>query len=209
MHDDPVWILLASSLHINIIQWVLLLEHESTTGRGWIACTTGAVFLEKPQYYYLVIDMMTFSPERASCLGLQLSVRNQMVTPKSQRASYHLSTIRFTWSDWNEINRILQLDTVTNGYTRATSSPSLWTDAWLLCEDVSRLHKVWTGRTWRNNRHGLQESWTEAEEDRSFDSPVRVRAYGEGIEGRSSARVGGPARSRLDRQAAKQNLHSP
>ena len=115
MHDDPVWILLASSLHNNIIQWVLLLEHESTTGRGWIACasffkelslefiltvgTTDAVFLEKPQYYYLVIDMMTFSPKRASCPGLQLSVRSQMVTPKSRRASYHLSTIRFTWSD--------------------------------------------------------------------------------------------------------------
>ena len=61
--------------------------------------TTDAVFLEKPQYYYLVIDMMTFSPERATCPGLQLSVRSQMVTPKSRRASYRLSTVRFTWSD--------------------------------------------------------------------------------------------------------------
>ena len=68
---------------------------------------------------------------------------------------------------------------------------------------------LWTGRTWRNNRHGLQESWTEAEEDRSFDNPVRVRAYGEGIEGRPIAGAGGPAQLRSDRQAAKQYLRSP
>ena len=68
---------------------------------------------------------------------------------------------------------------------------------------------LWTGRTWRNNRHGFQESWTEAEEERFFDSPVRVRAYGEGIEGRPIAGAGGPARSRSDRQAAKQYLRSP
>ena len=90
-----------------------LLEHESTTGRGWIACafflkelslefilsvgTTDAVYLEKPQYYDLVIDMTTFSPERASRPGLQLSVREP--NGHSRRASYRLSTIRFTWSD--------------------------------------------------------------------------------------------------------------
>ena len=35
------------------------LEAESKTGRGWIACTTDAIFLEKPAYYDLVIDLTT------------------------------------------------------------------------------------------------------------------------------------------------------
>jgi hypothetical protein len=92
-----------------------LLERESTTGRGWIACTwyfqgllfaellfhsigtTDALFLEKPQYYDLVIDMTTFSPERASRPNLQLSVREP--NGRSRRPSYRLSTVRFTWSD--------------------------------------------------------------------------------------------------------------
>jgi hypothetical protein len=59
--------------------------------------TTDAVFLEKPQYYDLVIDMTTFSPERASRPGLQLSVREP--NGHSRRPSYRLSTVRFTWSD--------------------------------------------------------------------------------------------------------------
>jgi hypothetical protein len=95
-----------------------LLECESTTGRGWIACTwyfqwvfvrlviiprvlstgtTDALFLEKPQYYDLIIDMTTFSPERASRPNLQLSVREP--NGRSRRPSYRLSTVGFTWSD--------------------------------------------------------------------------------------------------------------
>jgi hypothetical protein len=87
-----------------------LLESESMTGRGWIACasffqgafvlptfcfsvgTTDALFLEKPQYYDLVIDMTTFSRP-----SLQLSVRES--NGRSLKPSYRLSTIRFTWSD--------------------------------------------------------------------------------------------------------------
>ncbi|KAI0245601.1 hypothetical protein BJV78DRAFT_1261629 [Lactifluus subvellereus] len=54
--------------------------------------------------------MTSFSP--ASRPGLQLSVREP--NGRLRRQSYHLSTIRFTWSDvklWNELDRILQLDT--------------------------------------------------------------------------------------------------
>lgn len=106
---------------INVLGVVTLhdierLERESETGRGWIACafylwglsafdlfsqitlslgTTDAVFLEKPQYYDLVIDMTSFSPERASRPSLQLSVKEL----NGRRPSYRLSTIRFTWSD--------------------------------------------------------------------------------------------------------------
>ncbi|TFY72081.1 hypothetical protein EVG20_g933 [Dentipellis fragilis] len=35
------------------------LAEESTDGRGWIACTTDALFLERPQYYDLIIDLTT------------------------------------------------------------------------------------------------------------------------------------------------------
>lgn len=59
--------------------------------------TTDAVFMEKPQYYDLVIDMTSFSPERASRPGLQLSIREP--NGRSRKPSYRLSTIRFTWSD--------------------------------------------------------------------------------------------------------------
>ena len=60
--------------------------------------TTDALFLEKPQYYDLVIDMTTFSPER-SRPNFQLSVREP--NGRSRGPSYHLSTVRFTWSDVN------------------------------------------------------------------------------------------------------------
>jgi hypothetical protein len=104
---------------INLLNVVTLhnigpLERESTTGCGWIACmwyfqrafihlvivspalsigTTDASFLERPQYYDLVIDM-TFSPKRASHPNLQLSVKES--NGRSRRPSYHLSIVRFT-----------------------------------------------------------------------------------------------------------------
>ncbi|KAH8995786.1 hypothetical protein EDB86DRAFT_3077345 [Lactarius hatsudake] len=41
-----------------------MLEHESQTGCGWIARTTDAVSLEKPQYYDL-IDLISYAPPSA------------------------------------------------------------------------------------------------------------------------------------------------
>ncbi|KAH9954085.1 hypothetical protein BC827DRAFT_1262315 [Russula dissimulans] len=188
------------------------LERESETGRGWIACTTDAVFLEKPQYYDLIIDMTSFSPERASRPTLQLSVQES--NGRSRRPSYRLATVRFTWSDvklWNELDRILQLDADINGSARAP--PSLWTDAWRLYEDVClACAGLWTGRGWRS-QPGSQESWAEAEERRSVNATVhvRVRAHGEGIEGRPMTITGGSARttSRPYRRVSKRYLPSP
>ncbi|KAH9058903.1 hypothetical protein EDB83DRAFT_2388249 [Lactarius deliciosus] len=57
-----------------------MLERDSQTGRGWIACTTDAVFLEKPQYYDLHIDSISYAPtERRATerLGLQLAIRSR------------------------------------------------------------------------------------------------------------------------------------
>ncbi|KAI0247533.1 hypothetical protein BJV78DRAFT_1244684 [Lactifluus subvellereus] len=168
---------------------ISVLEHESNTGCGWIACTTDAVFMEKPQYYDLIIDMTSFSPERASRPGLQLSVREP--NGRSRKPSYHLSTIRFTWSDvklWNELDRILQLDAGVSALTRAP--PSLWTDTWRLYEDMClACAGLWTGgRTWRSSNNGLPEAEEQAYVDGpDADASVRVRARGEGIEGRPIA----------------------
>jgi hypothetical protein len=176
--------------------------------------------------------MTTFSPERASRPNLQLSVREP--NGRSRKPSYRLSTVRFTWSDvklvrnpiithslfyddanprqWNELDRILRLDADSSGSAQAAAPPSLWTDTWRLYEDVCLVCAgLWTGGLWRNNRHGLQESWTGTEEDRFLDNPVRVRAHGEGIEGRpmTVAAAGGSTRTRSYRRATQQYLPSP
>jgi hypothetical protein len=66
-----------------------MLERESRTGRGWIACTTDALFLEKPQYYDLVIDLTTYASERLASArpGLQLAIKEQY----ARRPTYRLS----------------------------------------------------------------------------------------------------------------------
>jgi len=113
---------------------------------------------------------------------------------------------------WNELDRILQLDADTGGSAHAAAPPSLWTDAWRLYEDVCLVCAgLWAGGPWRNNQHDLQESWTGSEEDRFLDSPVRVRAHGEGIEGRpiAVAAAGGPTRTRSYRRATQRYLPSP
>ena len=108
---------------------------------------------------------------------------------------------------WNELDRILQLDADTNGSARAP--PSLWTDAWRLYEDVClACAGLWTGRPWRNS-HDSEESWAEAEEYGLAGGPVRVRAHGEGIEGRPMTVPGGSARSRSFRRASERSIPEP
>jgi hypothetical protein len=73
-------------------------------------------------------------------------------------------------------------------------------DAWRLYEDVClACAGLWTACPWRN-RHGSEESWAEAEEYRLAGGPVRVRAHGEGIEGRPMTVPAGSARSRSFRR---------
>ena len=91
-HKEGINVLGSVTLHD-----IDMLERESRTGRGWIACTTDAVFLEKPQHYDLVIDMTTYASERLATArpGLQLAIKE----PYARRPTYRLSTVRFTWSD--------------------------------------------------------------------------------------------------------------
>ncbi|KAH9025910.1 hypothetical protein EDB84DRAFT_361093 [Lactarius hengduanensis] len=111
---------------------------ESRTGRSRIECTTDAVFLEKPQYYDLIIDLISYAPtEHRARPGRQLAIKE----PYARRPTYRLSTIRFTWSDvkLTELDRILQLDADTNGIAhahRASSPDWAWADAWGVYEDV-------------------------------------------------------------------------
>ena len=93
------------------------LKMESATGRGWIACeqsfsnlprstvsdpcrflagTTDAIFLEKPQLYDLLIDLTSAAPNRASRPSFYSS---KPVSSGSSKETHKLSSIRFAWSD--------------------------------------------------------------------------------------------------------------
>ncbi|KDR73035.1 hypothetical protein GALMADRAFT_212991 [Galerina marginata CBS 339.88] len=197
---------------INVLGMVTLvdldrLEAESKTGRGWIACTTDAIFMEKPSYYDLLIDLTTSTPNKTTRPTFYASkpVPSQ---PGSSRAPPHrLSTIRFAWSDvrlWNEIDRILQLDSTTSHASccgppseNPTKSKSItaWTDAWQVYEDVCIICAgLWMGMgSWRGNSTasystaGGVENWgavrLEGDDDLTVDGAY-VRSVGMGIEGR-------------------------
>ncbi|EJD00524.1 uncharacterized protein FOMMEDRAFT_169942 [Fomitiporia mediterranea MF3/22] len=124
------------------------LEQLSSTGRGWIACTTDAIFLEKPQYYDLVVDLTTCTPSKASRPALYMSKSTSsggsgIVSGISSglgmggggggggsgmgrgKEKWKLETVRFTWSDvklWGELDRILKLDSSQTAHHIHTSS---------------------------------------------------------------------------------------
>lgn len=69
------------------------LRAEGNTGRGWVACTTDAIFLEKPSCYDLLIDLTTSSPNNATRPTFYAS-RQSASSPTPR-----LSVVRFSWSD--------------------------------------------------------------------------------------------------------------
>lgn len=81
------------------------LEAESATGRGWIACTTDALFMEKPQYYDLIVDLTTSTPSKATRPSLYLSKPKSAASSSSlkssgkKKAGWKLESVRYTWSD--------------------------------------------------------------------------------------------------------------
>ncbi|KAH9946749.1 hypothetical protein B0H21DRAFT_742241 [Amylocystis lapponica] len=184
------------------------LEMESKTGRGWIACTTDAIFLEKPSCYDLIIDLRTSTPNTRPAFCVSKSSEH----PNGRGPSYRLSAVRFTWSDvklWTELDRLLQLDTgdhpdsccdpsTSTGKPR-TSVSSAWTDVWRVYEDVCVICAgLWMG-SWR--AHSISnprvENWgsirLEGNDDDvalSKGSFSYVRTVGLGIEGRPVGEVG-------------------
>ncbi|KAL0947987.1 hypothetical protein HGRIS_010614 [Hohenbuehelia grisea] len=196
---------------INVLGMVTLsdldrLIMESKTGRGWIACTTDAIFLDKPQCYDLLINLTTLSPNKST--RPTFSISRPIETGSSRGPTHRLSTSRFTWSDvklWNEIDRLLQIDAGNNGTESHTCcGPSgtasldgksrlitTWTDAWRVYEDVCLICAgLWMG-SWRSNSQmsystaGGARSWgavrLEGDDDLSLGSFVRT--VGAGIEG--------------------------
>ena len=79
------------------------LEAESATGRGWIACTTDALFMEKPQYYDLIIDLTTSTPSKASRPSLYLSkpksTGSASKSSGKKKAGWKLESVKYTFSD--------------------------------------------------------------------------------------------------------------
>jgi hypothetical protein len=75
------------------------LNAETQTGRGWIACTTDAIFLEKPSYYDLLIDLTTSTPNKATRPTFHSSKPISPPPSNSKTPTHRLSTIRFSWSD--------------------------------------------------------------------------------------------------------------
>lgn len=60
---------------------------------GWIACTTDAIFLEKPSCYDLLIDMTYSGPRPA------FYASKPIIPPPPRGQTHRLSTTRFAWSD--------------------------------------------------------------------------------------------------------------
>ncbi|KAI0739915.1 hypothetical protein C8Q80DRAFT_1200979 [Daedaleopsis nitida] len=152
------------------------LESESKSSRGWIACTTDSIFLDKPTHYDLLIDLRSATPNNRPAFFVPKSVEGF----NGRGPSYRLSSVRFTWSDvrlvsasfphaggshlllqWTELDRVLQLDSEDSfgsccdpsshsGKPRNSTS-SAWTDVWRVYEDVCVMCAgLWMG-AWRHN----------------------------------------------------------
>lgn len=153
-----------------------VLQSEDSCRRGWVACTTDAIFLEKPSCYDLVIDLTTSTPSKTSSPTLYLSQPTEW-TDDGKGRGHKLSTVRFTWSDvkvvsifytgrllsvftlvqWAELERLLERHATDDHsccepHPKATTgSSSGWAGIWRVYEDVCIVCAgLWMG-TWRNN----------------------------------------------------------
>ncbi|KIP07191.1 hypothetical protein PHLGIDRAFT_30136 [Phlebiopsis gigantea 11061_1 CR5-6] len=149
------------------------LTEENSDGQGWIACTTDAIFLEKPQYYDLLVDL-TATPNRGARPTMASSKSAPSPSSMHKGRSFKLSTIRFTWSDiklWTELDRLMQeggddLDNkqqsncctpsqssfypTSKSQTRLNSITAGFTDIWRVYEDVCVICAgLWLG-AWRS-----------------------------------------------------------
>ncbi|KZW03276.1 hypothetical protein EXIGLDRAFT_759148 [Exidia glandulosa HHB12029] len=89
-----------------------MLQSESWAGSGWIACTTDAIFMDKPVLYDLLIDMSTANWTTQSRPTMYMSRYNPAAVG-TKKPTHKLSPVRFTWSDvrlWNELDRVLRTE---------------------------------------------------------------------------------------------------
>ncbi|KAF8585278.1 hypothetical protein K439DRAFT_1388555 [Ramaria rubella] len=152
------------------------LNTESWRGNGWIACTTDAIFLEKPSLYDLVIDMTTSRPSRPSFFVS----RPAPVSPRGPR--HRLHPVRFTFSDvrlWSELERTLRADAEEAG---CSEPKTRWSDGWRMYEDVCVVCAgAWMG-AWGSST--TRFSGKDTDRIRLEGEDEGIRTVGRGIEGR-------------------------
>ena len=106
------------------------LHLESKSTRGWIACTTDALFLEKPLHYDLLIDLTTSTLHTRPTFYASKPVSS---SPRHTKPSTHrLSTIRFAWSDIKLVS--LYSSILTSNlifYTSGTRSSVYYNSTWI------------------------------------------------------------------------------
>lgn len=179
-----------------------VLQSEDNCRRGWVACTTDAIYLEKPSLYDLVIDLTTSTPSKSSRPTLYIT-RPTIWTEDGRGTNYKLSQVRFTWSDvkvWAELERLLTRHVTDDHdccepHSKDTPvSPSSWNGLWRVYEDVCLICAgLWIG-AWRSNSvasystvNGNMGNWgqvrLEGDDDLSVGGSY-VRNLGMGIEGR-------------------------
>ncbi|KAG6868851.1 hypothetical protein C0993_008980 [Termitomyces sp. T159_Od127] len=177
--------------------------HRLGTESGWIACTTDAIFLEKPSCYDLLVDLTYSGPRPA------FYVSKPIIPPPPRGQTHRLSTTRFAWSDvklWNDLDRILQLghdrccsenDNEIRGPTTISRLGAAWTDVWRAYEDVCVVCAgFWMGLGWRTGANASGRGPISLSGDDDIDLNVSgnitiqegsyVRNLGMGIEGRPS-----------------------
>jgi hypothetical protein len=71
--------------------------------------TTDALFMERPSYYDLLIDLTTSTPNKASRPTFYASKPVPSQPGGSNAPSHRLSTIRFAWSDVKLVSALLFL----------------------------------------------------------------------------------------------------
>ncbi|KAF6747535.1 hypothetical protein DFP72DRAFT_1016174 [Ephemerocybe angulata] len=144
-------------------------DEEGSGGRGWIACTTDALFLEKPAYYDLLIDLTSVGVSSSSTVAFTTSKRKKKKGPKENKKPVHYKRVpsRWAWSDarlWGELDKVLRAPPNSSStYTAfgekpgpAASGAGAWlADAWQLYEDVCLVCAgAWMG-TLRTRNLGL------------------------------------------------------
>lgn len=89
-------------MRVKLVEVGLLVSHisiaVSDAPHSGLKGTTDTIFLEKPSYYDVLIDLTTSTPSRTSRPTLYLS-KPQQQQPGTKGPTHRLSVFRFTWSD--------------------------------------------------------------------------------------------------------------
>jgi len=141
------------------------LQEQSQSQRGWVACTTDALFLEKQKYYDLLIDMTAPMSRRGARPVLYASNMQGSGTRLSNRRN----VVRFTWSDvkmWMELDRVVQIASASTDKVQCCKFSSLpvqsgstvpsWWDPAKVYEDACVFCAGWWMVPWRAGSNAIR-----------------------------------------------------